>query len=78
MARADERLGEPGSSAEAERVALILGTGGRYTIDDLRARDAMLDLLEARVALLNQDLQSLLREVAARTESKARDRSDTR
>ena len=76
--RAGERLGEPGSPAEAERIALIFGSGGRYTINDLRARDAILDLLEAQVALLNQDLRLLLREVISRTQPKSRGRAGTR
>jgi hypothetical protein len=61
--RVPERLGAPGSPAEERRTRLFFGDGGVYTIDDLRARDAMLDLLEARVALFNKDIAALLREL---------------
>lgn len=63
--RSPERLGEPGSSDEARRVALLTGQGGDYTLADLHVRDSMLDLLEARVALFHQALAALLREVLA-------------
>ena len=33
---------------------------GVYTVEDLELRDAMLDLLEASVALMNEDLRVLL------------------
>jgi len=54
---------EGGPLAEEEggaRRALILGEGGRYGVAELSARDAMLDLLEAQVALMNRELQLLL------------------
>jgi hypothetical protein len=60
-----ERLGTPGSSEEERRIRLFFGEGGVYTIDDLRAREAMLDLVEARVALFNKDIAALLRELVA-------------
>ena len=59
-----ELLGEPGSEAERERGALFLGPGGAYTPGDLDTREAMLELLQASVAMLNQDLRNLLAEVA--------------
>lgn len=40
--------------------ALVLGQGGRYGVAELSARDAMLDLLEAQVALMNRELRLLL------------------
>jgi hypothetical protein len=58
-----ERLGEPGSPEAERRAALLFGAGGVYSIEDLRARDAMLDMLEARVALFNQNIADLLRDV---------------
>lgn len=36
-----------------------------FTVDDLSVRDAMLDLLEAAVASMSQDLEGLLRELTA-------------
>jgi hypothetical protein len=62
--RTPEMLGAPGSDRERDRIALLLGTGGSYSPGDLDIRDAMLDLLQASVALMNQDLRSLLGEVA--------------
>ncbi|CAG9166806.1 hypothetical protein CURE108131_03410 [Cupriavidus respiraculi] len=62
--KAGERLGPSGSDEEQQRAALIFGSGGEYTIDDLEARDAMLDQLEATVKLLYQDLALLLRELS--------------
>jgi hypothetical protein len=63
--RADERLDDPQSTADARRIALVFGDGGRYTPDDLQLREALLDLLQARVWLMHQDLDLLLRKVAA-------------
>lgn len=65
--RAGDRLGPAQSQSERDRIELLFGPGGAYTIEDLNARDAMLDLLEARVASMNQDLQLLLDELAHRT-----------
>ncbi|RYJ04509.1 MAG: hypothetical protein EON47_00045 [Acetobacteraceae bacterium] len=59
-----ELLGEPGSEAERERGALFLGMGGSYTPGDLDIREAMMELLQASVAMMNQDLRNLLAEVA--------------
>lgn len=61
--REDGRFGEPGSNTEARRMALFFGPGGSYEIEDLRARAAMLDLLEADVNLMSQDLEQLMQEV---------------
>jgi hypothetical protein len=63
--RANDRLGTPGSAEERQRIALIFGAGGEYSVEDLRVRDALLDQLEATVKLLYQDLGLLLREVSA-------------
>ncbi len=59
------RLGEPGSDTEQRRIALFFGEGGLYEIEELRARAAMLDLLEADVNLMSQDLERLLQEILA-------------
>lgn len=61
--RQDGRLGEAGSDTERRRIALFFDRGGSYEIDDLRARAAMLDLLEADVNLMSQDLEQLMQEV---------------
>jgi hypothetical protein len=61
--RQDGRLGEAGSETEQRRTALFFGEGGSYEIDDLRARAAMLDLLEADVNLMSQDLERLMEEI---------------
>lgn len=62
--KADIGLGAPGSDDERRRAALIFGRGGEYTVQDLQARDAILDQLEATVKLLYQDLALLLRELS--------------
>lgn len=62
--KADGRLGTQDSEEERRRAGLIFGTGGKYTIEDLQARDAILDQLEATVKLLYQDLALLLRELS--------------
>ncbi len=61
------RLGEPGSKDERRRIALFFGNGGTYTMDELRAREAMLGLLEADINLMSHDLEELLKEVLAQT-----------
>lgn len=60
------RLGKPDSEVERRRISLFFGEGGTYGIDDLRARAAMLDLLEADITLMSQDLELLLQEVLTR------------
>lgn len=61
--REDGRLGEPGSDTEQRRIALFFGEGGTYTVEDLRARAAMVDRLEADVNLMSQHLERRLQEV---------------
>ncbi|WP_207538773.1 hypothetical protein [Sabulicella rubraurantiaca] len=61
--RADERLSGPQREA---RMRLLLGGGGAYTVEELELREGSLDLLEASVALMNQDLRLLLGELLAR------------
>lgn len=63
------RFGNPGSDTEQRRITLFFGDGGTYGIDDLRARAAMLDLLEADISLMSQDLELLLQEVRAQTKT---------
>jgi hypothetical protein len=64
--RVPELLGAPGSETERRRAELLFGDGGAFTPGDLEIRDAMLDLLETTVALMNQDLRALLLELGAR------------
>lgn len=66
--RAGERLGPANSPDERRRIALLFGAGGTYTIDDLNAREALFDLLEASVASMHQDLQRLLDELVERSQ----------
>jgi len=61
--RNPDLLGPPGSDEERAHAAILFGTGGAYTADLLDVRDAMFDLTEASVALLLQDLRTLLREM---------------
>jgi hypothetical protein len=61
--RQQGRLGEPGSSGEGERTALVFGRGGTYSSTDLRARASMLETLEAHVQLLSEELEVFLREL---------------
>jgi hypothetical protein len=58
----EEQLGKPGGETEKRRMAQILGEEGTYTLDDLRAREGMEDLVEARISMFNQNLAKLLRE----------------
>jgi hypothetical protein len=64
--RQQGRLGEPGSSGEQQRSALVFGQGGMYTSPDLRARASMLETLEAHVQLLSEELEVFLREIIQR------------
>jgi|SRR5579884_46053 len=65
--RRDGRLGEPGSKLEAHRTQILFAAGGRYDVEDFRARAQMLDMLEAQIGLMHQYLERLLEEVLART-----------
>jgi len=69
--RQDGRLGEEGSETERQRTLLFFGQGGTYDIENLRARGAMLDLLEADINLMSHDLEMLMRELLARGSSPA-------
>lgn len=64
--REDGRLGPPGSETEQHRIELFFGKGGLYTIDELRARAAMLDLLETDISLMHQGMNRLIRELLKR------------
>lgn len=64
--RRDGRLGEPGSKLEETRSTLLLGDGGEYSLEDLRARAQMLNMVQAQVSLVSQYLERFLREVLSR------------
>jgi hypothetical protein len=57
-----KRLGQPGSEKESHRKELFFGTGGVYTVPELRHRVEMLDRLKAAVRLMSQDLNLLFKE----------------
>lgn len=48
-----------------QRHGLLFSPGGRYSLAELKMRESMLDLLEARIALFNRELVQLLREILA-------------
>lgn len=62
---ADGRLGAPGSEEARARAALLFGAGGRYTADELETREALLELVQASVSLMNRDLRLLLADLQA-------------
>lgn len=64
--REGERFGAPGSVREKERIALLFGAGGVYDSEQLHVREAMLQQLESSVQLMDQHLETLLREVLTR------------
>ena len=44
-----------------QRLALVLGSGGLYSIEDLHARGAMLEMLAAAIDLMHDELEVLVR-----------------
>ena len=60
------RLGAAGSAREKKRRALLFGTGGVYDSEQLHVREATLQQLESSVQLMDQHLETLLREVLTR------------
>jgi hypothetical protein len=61
--RQEGRLGAEGSEDERHRIALLFADEGVYRSSDLVVRGQMLDMLRATVALMNQDLEILIREL---------------
>jgi hypothetical protein len=55
---------------QRRRFSLLFGTGGTYTIQDLRARGAMLEMLAAAIDLMHDELEVLVREMLVREELK--------
>lgn len=53
---------------QRQRFSLLFGTGGTYTIEDLRARAAMLEMLAAAIDLMHEELEVLVREMLVREE----------
>jgi len=60
------RLGPAGSDTYQHRIDLFFGKGGRYTVEELRDRAAMLDLLANDISLMHQGLNGLIRELLKR------------
>ena len=60
------RLGPAGTDTEQHRIDLFFGKGGSYTVDELRDRAAMLDLLATDISLMHQGLNGLIRELLKR------------
>ncbi|WP_324676602.1 hypothetical protein [Hymenobacter sp. GOD-10R] len=54
------QLAQPNSPEGQRQQTLLFGTGGVYSVDELRIRANMLNELQAAVRLINQDLQALL------------------
>lgn len=65
--RSHELLGKPDSEIQQRRMVQMFSDGSEYTLDDLRAREGMQDLLEARISMFNQRLARLLREFLGTT-----------
>ncbi len=55
---------------QRQRFSLLFGTGGTYTIEDLRSRGAMLEMLAAAIDLMHEELELLVREMLLREELK--------
>ncbi|MGQ0811896.1 MAG: hypothetical protein ACT4OO_11830 [Nitrospiraceae bacterium] len=61
--RQEGRLGGPGTKEAEDRTTLMLNEGGLYSVHDLIVRAQMLDMLEATIHLMHQDLEQLIRTV---------------
>ena len=61
--REREKLEQTTGTEEQQRRNLLLGQGGAYSIPDLRARAAILELLASSVDLMHDDLGLLIREL---------------
>ena len=55
-----------GLLGEEDEGEMVFAAEARFTVDDLDRRDAMFDLLEARISLMSRELRLLLEEVVAR------------
>ena len=61
-----DRLKGQTDEEQRERFSLLFGTGGIYTIGDLRSRGAMLEMLAAAIDLMHDELEVLVREMVVR------------
>jgi len=61
--RAGTQEGKTVSPVSERQLILLFGPGGYYTVDDLAARDALIDVVEASIAVINERLQRLLDEL---------------
>ncbi|MFT3800629.1 MAG: hypothetical protein QM766_05355 [Burkholderiaceae bacterium] len=66
--RAGTEEGKTVSAVSERQLSLLFGPGGYYTVDDLAARDALIDVVEASIAVMNERLQRLLDELLERSE----------
>lgn len=53
----------PSKRKADKKIKLLMGDGGLYTADDLKLRANMINMLQASVKLIDQDIQGLLSEV---------------
>lgn len=68
--RAGTQEGQTVSPVSDAQLALLFGPGGYYTVDDLAARDALIDVVEASIAVMNERLQRLLDELIERSSAR--------
>jgi hypothetical protein len=66
-----EHLSRDAASQRARRAQLFFGSGGIYSVDDLVIRAALLEQARSAVALLDQEIDRLARELILRTEALA-------
>ena len=65
--RAGTEEGKIVSTVSDQQLALLFGSGGYYTVNDLIARDSLIDLVDASIAVMNERLQRLLDELLERS-----------
>jgi hypothetical protein len=64
------RIKGQNEAQQQQRFSLLFGPGGMYSIEDLRARAAMLEMLAAAIDLMHDELEVLVREMLVREELK--------
>jgi hypothetical protein len=64
------RIKGQSEAQQRQRFGLLFGKGGTYTIEDLRARAAMLEMLAAAIDLMHDELEVLVREMLVREDLK--------
>lgn len=65
--RAGTEDGNTVSTVSERQLNLLFSSGGYYTLDDLAARDSLIDVVEAGIAVMNERLQRLLDELLERS-----------